>query len=1161
MKVRNRLFGVIVMLITSLCCISAQEVSIGINFLSATGETEEYFDIPVQSTDGTWHAIEKINSEITLSVSDNKYSLVKYSLVLKRGTTTEQSLTEQTNPKIEFKGLNKTGSYTIELSNIVLSYKDDDETKEVTLYDEESFQAASFKLELYDVPEISDENISELSQEVVWNTTEREFSVTANDGNESGWEYSWYIDGSRQSVTNNEWSGTFSVNENRPQVFKVVVVNMAPDGNTEWYHAEYEREYTVYQTPSAELIYNGSLCPQTMDWYCEDNNVDYIRVQTDGGSSNWDYKWKYNGREYSGESFKPTLANNAVTTNSYSVYDYSLILANKPEGMSDDLIKEGEKELKGNIRFWKTPKVEFDNTEYKAVFEGNEVYLTLESTSGNPNGWVFESSQITLNQNGNTYSFTSTQIDNDTVNVVYDIAYTNTLEGNYSSISGNTSISIQVWDTPEVTPYYISNNPELGDNKYQLKNNNIYVNEEFGGKVTLGANTSKGDSGAWSYNWQLIDHYQNYNQEGPTLDVSIEGIESKVYLLTVTNKPDNVKVAFEESFEITLNALQQPSYNIQSGSSEYAAIAGQSVKPQFGTIGGYSSGWKSVWIDEQGDTISENYDASISVPSDLSEKKTVSYTVILSNYGPEGDIWYGGSSDENVEIVIYQYPVPTNFGAGFIGFENERIDVYYGSDKYNVAFTLGEYNKVVPEAVWTYKVHYINNDGDLLVSNDSVHNIIINQPLGINHTYTNVMMEVKCIITDPATGTILNAYDNNNSLHYHSWSKGSAKVEPYVMHIPYGQQVILNSIIEGGYDGGVTGEGESNTFGGWYFEWRDANNDIIPSANESVFTYINDYEVGNPKPVTYYLYCKNELDGEIGYEDTLQYTYTHYSRPIDATISGEYVKHIRQGDQITLRVNVPGGANIHGWQYTWSGSNEWYPIEYRETVIENTFTVNISDGNVPTSNRQTKIFYFRNVMPDNESVIWSSGEVEFDYTVYRRPHEPRFMKKGNATSHLYIAIVDNAVRVDESNYEHYRFEYGQYDDGVYVANSLTSNMFYRYPGSSLPIRPYVRSLWRYTLNNGEYFDCYSDYVFLNTKTRAELKELTIENGSFHAILEEELPALLLVYSTEGKVVMQKEYPPQTEFSEEINLGELNSGVYLVKCIIGRQQVVKKMLVQ
>ena len=198
MKIRNKILGVIIMLVTSLCCISAQEVSVGINFLSATGESEEYFDIPVQSTDGTWHAIEKINSEITLSASDNKYSLVKYSLVLKRGTTTEQSLTEQTNPKIELKGLNKSGTYTVELSNVVLSYKDKDTTKEVTLYDEESFQVANFKLELYDAPEISEENISELSKEVVWNTTKRDFSVTANDGNESGWKYVWYIDGSKQ---------------------------------------------------------------------------------------------------------------------------------------------------------------------------------------------------------------------------------------------------------------------------------------------------------------------------------------------------------------------------------------------------------------------------------------------------------------------------------------------------------------------------------------------------------------------------------------------------------------------------------------------------------------------------------------------------------------------------------------------------------------------------------------------------------------------------------------------------------------------------------------------------------------------------------------------------------------------------------------------------
>ena len=117
-------------------------------------------------------------------------------------------------------------------------------------------------------------------------------------------------------------------------------------------------------------------------------------------------------------------------------------------------------------------------------------------------------------------------------------------------------------------------------------------------------------------------------------------------------------------------------------------------------------------------------------------------------------------------------------------------------------------------------------------------------------------------------------------------------------------------------------------------------------------------------------------------------------------------------------------------------------------------------------------------------------------------------------------------------------------------------MYYRYPGTANPTKPYVRSLWRY-----DNFDCYSNYVVYGSGTRAEIKDLTIEDGYFYATLEEESPALLTVYSLEGKIVKQISYPANTQFSEKIDLGNLNSGIYMVKCNVSDQQVVKKIMVQ
>ena len=1151
MKIRNKILGVIIMLVTSLCCISAQEVSVGIKFLSATGESEEYFDIPVQSTDGTWHAIEKINSEITLSASDNKYSLVKYSLVLKRGTTTEQSLTEQTNPKIELKGLNKSGTYTVELSNVVLSYKDKDTTKEVTLYDEESFQVANFKLELYDAPEISEENISELSKEVVWNTTKRDFSVTANDGNESGWKYVWYIDGSKQSVTNNEWSGTFSVNNSKPQVFKVEVINMAPDGKTEWYHNEYEREFTVYQIPTAELMYNGSLCPQTMDWYCEDKNVGSISVRTNGGSSNWDYKWKYNGRDYSGETFKPTLANSAISNGYSSPYEYTLVLANKPEGMSDVLVKEGENELKGSIRFWKTPKVEFDNTEYKAVFEGKDVKMTFNSEGGYSNGWSIAIDDINLSVNNNTYTFKATDVNQTSEDKQFTIKYTNTLQGSYSSISGTTDITVKIWNTPRIEMYYMSNNSEISGDRKQPKGNNVYINSGFGGTVKLGVMLRDGKNDSWTYSWKKDQ--QNYDESESECEINVTGIAKSEYSITVTNKPEGVKEAFTATQTFILNVLESPSYHLNSGSNVYAEMAGRALKPSFGINGGYSDGWQYVWYDEDGNEISRDMSASIRVPDDIETITAINYDVNVSNFGPEGDVWFDGSSDDNkMRIRVNAYPLPERVGnVKFIGFEKERLDAYYGSTQYSVSFDEGIYKDIVSTAIveWNYSVSY----NDITVSNSQEYNIEIPQS-DAEHTYTNVKMNAECKVTDEETGTELTAYDETQSLHFHSWSKGTINQVSYPKHIQFGETVELNSNTVGGYDGGITGEGESTTAGGWKFTWLDEDKKVIQSENNNYYLYANKYEYGNPKSTSYYLCCENTLGGEVGYSDTLVYTFNYYSKPIDATVYGSYDKQLRQNDEYTLKASVPGGANVNGWQYSWN-NRDWYDIT-DEVVIEEVFSATISSGSVPYNENQTMTFYYRNVAPDDPSKVWSSNVVTYNVTVYRRPAEPNFTKKGSGSSHIYIAIIVGGQRVGEAGYNHYEFEYGQQKNGVFVANTLTDNMYYRYPGTANPTNPYVRSLWRY-----DNFDCYSDYVVYGSGTRAEIKDLTIEDGYFYATLEEESPALLTVYSLEGKIVKQISYPANTQFSEKIDLGNLNSGIYMVKCNVSDQQVVKKIMVQ
>ena len=68
--------------------------------------------------------------------------------------------------------------------------------------------------------------------------------------------------------------------------------------------------------------------------------------------------------------------------------------------------------------------------------------------------------------------------------------------------------------------------------------------------------------------------------------------------------------------------------------------------------------------------------ASIRVPDDIETITAINYDVNVSNFGPEGDVWFDGSSDDNkMRIRVNAYPLPERVGnVKFIGFEKERLD-------------------------------------------------------------------------------------------------------------------------------------------------------------------------------------------------------------------------------------------------------------------------------------------------------------------------------------------------------------------------------------------------------------------------------------------------------------------------------------------------------
>ncbi len=1127
--------------------VNAQQVQVGINFTAAS-DSEDYFDVPVQSGN-VWHAIDEVNTNLSVSFTESNYNLVEYTMVLKRGTTTQKTWSKQTSPNIPAYTLTNDGEYSIELQNVVYTRTQNETTVRDTLYKDTAFSAAKFSVKLYDAPEVRSENVSTLSSEVIWDNTQRSFAVTTRDGYDNGWRYEWLFDDNTIG-TNSSWTGILS-ETNGASAFKLVVTNMAPDGQTVWFRNEYVRNFTVYEFPSASLTTSSDNYSSLMNWYCSDSNVPSLAVNTDGGSSNWSYKWQNNGKVVSSSSvFKPTMDENSSNfgvSDTYN-YNYTLVVTNTPAGMQQELIDEATITLNGTIRFWKTPTVEFNNDGYESVFEGNDIIMQPVITSGNPAGWTFRCDDATIQsydtESGDRmYYFTAADVDAESVDVSYSIHYTNTLEGGYSSVSGYTNVYAKVYNTPTVDLFYNSNNPAIKTKECRPANNKIYLNSGFGGNATIFVKTLYGDDSAWSYSW-LDETDGTIQSTTDQLGVYASEIGTINYTLTLVNSPAGVIEPFTKTLNIQVNVLQQPSYTVLNGSDVYAQIAGKSVSPSFGINGGYSNGWEYVWYDEDGYEVSRDLSATILVPDNITSKTTINYDVNVSNIGPEGDIWFDGSAPENKKrIRINAYPSPYKVGNPyFVGFDSNRKDVYYETE-HEVSFNEGTYNQIVPEAEWTYNIYYRDDEAPSFSRTNS-YILKISKPTGVEHTLTPVRMQVNCNIYDSETGTDLIAYNEYRDLDLHSWTTGTVQQLSYTKHLQFGATTNLNSSVTGGYENG------------WYFEWRDSQHIPINVDKNHYYQYTNNYETGAPRNTTYYLYCENKIGSVVGYSNEFAYTFKEYSKPVSAEIYGNYDELLRHGDEYTIQVKVPSGANVDGWQYMWADESEWIPLNGQD-VLQYTYTARTTSGNEPYAQDKVITFYYRNISPENSSV-WSSGQVNFRVKVHRRPHEPNLVRKGNGTSKIYIAQVSGATREGESGYKNYQFEFGYYNNGVYAVSGTVKDMHYKY--SSNPKNPYVRSLWTYKYGS-ETFYCYSDYVMYGSALKAELMDLTLENGRFRAVLEEEMPAKLIVYSTDGKVVIQKDYPAQAEYNEEIDFEGLKSGIYLVRCVIGDQQVVKKIMVQ
>jgi len=1101
----------------------AQEIKYELEFVPSTeiGQVA-YKDICVQDKEGGYHAINKTQCKVSLSVDD--YDAIECVVEFNKPTGTFESL-EWPKESTKLFSIKDNGEYFLSLRDIRLF--NDEDTIEI-----EEKRFPRFRITLHEVPAVEN-NLKGRADEVIWNNTVRSFTIERTGGFDDGWQYEWIYGDS--SIGNGEqYNGCLSEAKEGKKL-SIKAKNIAPDGKTVWFEQIDTCKLYVYTYPTTGLRYLKKSCPSEMDWYCADSSGEKIEISTSYGDDNgWYYEWTDNGETVCiDKDFRPSM--NGMDVDSYdegTKRTYSVKMQNLPKGMADSL--KYVDTINVVINFWKTPSVKIGYDDYKNVFEKNDVYFHVDFEGGIPEG----STEITLPdgksvkvERQDTLCFKSTEVDDATKEEKYSLKAT--FGNGYSHVTVDAAINVMVWNTPRVMPYYLSNNPELKKkNVVDTENDTIYFCERFGEYILIGADTEFGDDNAWERTWKCLTDGSVYFGEDKSVD------ESSIYKLTISNTPEGVKQGWEKEFFYTVVKCPKPEISLSSIAAVYAGFVGDSLSLRIGSATGIGGEWRYAWKKQDESAMLTS--STLPLVLDGDTKETQIWNATPNYYGPEGDIW-SDESDMSKTISVHVYPRPTLSDKNFVGCESTRIDAYYeGERNYTVGFN-GEY----PYATeWSLQVM----DADETVEKGNgtsfkyVHKVKPLEPKkDEGKSHTQVRLTANCLVHNIEADTLLVAYIGEKDLDYYAWRKGSVEKDESQSYVYHGDRVYLSAETKYGYDGG------------WTYQWMREDN-VIDNANGLVYSYSCTNETNSTAKTVYQLLCRNELNGEVGTEDTLRFEIDEYAEAKAAEPITKGGK-VRQGDSGKLEIKSPRNGNPDGWQYQWVGPDEklsdenWKPKGNGEEIPSfpiDKYEMSNERKEYGTEDRIYTLHY-RNVDPDEKE--HEKGKVDFTITICRKPQTPTLQKKGDGTSQIYIASSES----DRVEYE-FGLDATLPDGNEEVEGSVITNKnYYRY--KFLPQNPWLRVRWDY-----DGFKCYSDVAIPSSPSNAS-RSLTIEEGYFYVSLDEETAATVLLLSLDGKLVKESHYTPRLDYCEKLDYNGIAPGMYLVKCMVGMQQVVRKVMIR
>lgn len=329
---------------------------------------------------------------------------------------------------------------------------------------------------------------------------------------------------------------------------------------------------------------------------------------------------------------------------------------------------------------------------------------------------------------------------------------------------------------------------------------------------------------------------------------------------------------------------------------------------------------------------------------------------------------------------------------------------------------------------------------------------------------------------------------------------------------------------------------------GWTYAWVLDGSDAPLSNTDTLELVAENKNATEPLTHVYVATVGNVNDGVLVFDEQYRFTLEIWSKPEfgdgngegemgdDATGNGTHVSatKIREGNELTVSVEVPRGGYMNKWDYLWTYNDEEIGTEPQVTVT----------AQLPASEAQgfekatcESVFTVRlsNYGPDN--TLWTLAQFDTEgVTVYKRPEMPlQLLRKGDGKSCTFIAM--SALPNEQLASLGYQFVYGyaDKDGGMHLLESTPNRYCHTtaeiYNDNSL--RFWVYTLWTYAdgsiISSGlRYLDGSADDGFdasvFDSATRAE----EIETGE-----------IMGIYTVEGRYLGK-------------DLNRIESGIYLVR---------------